>query len=124
MATGVSLHFACILSIYHDPNVPVIIRHSTWKTIRDAIQNTQDITIPLEDDKRFILQWKCSVFHNPIDGGEYIADWTTYKSSGHPKGPSNSHVELSQIILLKEPPVGSVDTQEFANYIQRIIEVV
>jgi hypothetical protein len=124
MAMGVCIHFASLLLIYYNPNVPVLIRDDTWKAIRDAIQNTQDITIPLENDKRFILQWKHSVFHNPIDGGEITASWRTYRSSGRPKPPSNSHVEMGQIVFLIEPPIESCDTVELSNYIQQIHKVV
>ncbi|KAH8749170.1 hypothetical protein BGZ57DRAFT_140114 [Hyaloscypha finlandica] len=102
----------------------ILIRDDTWKAIRDAIQNAQDITIPLEDDKRFILQWKHSVFHNPIDGGEYTASWCTYRSSGPPNPPSNSHVDISQTVFLIDPPGGSIDTEELVDYIQQIHKVV
>lgn len=121
---GVCIHSASVPPIYYDSNVPVLIRDDTWKTIRDAIQNTQDITIPLENDKRFVLQWKHSVFHNPIDGGEYTASWRTYRSSGRPNPPSNAHVEMSQIVFLIEPPIGSIDTEELSNYVHQIHKII
>jgi hypothetical protein len=121
---GSKCPYTFTMLIVDHTHISVLIRDSTWKAIRDAIQNSQDITIPLEDGKRFILQWKHSVFHNPIDGSEYQASWRTYTSSGPPKPPSNTHVELSQIVFLIEPPVGTVDTNEHANYIKRIQQVV
>jgi hypothetical protein len=121
---GVCIHFASVLSIYYCPNIPVLIRDDTWRAIRDAIQNTQDIIIPLEDDKRFILQWEHSVFHNPIDGGEYTASWRTYRSSGPPNPRPNSHVEMSQIVFLIEPPIGSLVTEELVDYVQQVHKIV
>lgn len=98
----------------------ILIRDCTWKTICDAVQNSQDIIIPLAGDKRFILQWKHSVFHNPIDGGEYTASWQTYRPSGQPKPPSTTHVDMSQVVFLVEPPPGAINTNELVSYIQEI----
>ncbi|KAH7369599.1 hypothetical protein BKA65DRAFT_2249 [Rhexocercosporidium sp. MPI-PUGE-AT-0058] len=102
----------------------ILIRDDTWKRIRDSVQNNQEIIIPLDNDKRFILQWKQSVFHNPIDGSEYTASWRTYRSSGPPKPPSSSHVSMSQVVFLVQPPTGTIDNQEFVDYVQQIQQVI
>jgi hypothetical protein len=102
----------------------VLVRDGTWKAIRNAIQNSQDITIPLDHGKRFTLQWKRSVYHNPIDGGQYSASWRSYNPSSGPKPPSDSHVQMSQIVFLVEPPNGAVDTHELVAYTKSIIAIV
>ncbi|KAH9222321.1 hypothetical protein DL95DRAFT_508238 [Leptodontidium sp. 2 PMI_412] len=102
----------------------ILIRDDTWARIRNAIQESQEIIIPLENDKRFILQWKQSVFHNPIDGDDYTASWTTYRPSGPPKPPTSSHVNMSQVVFLVQPPVGTIDNQEFINYSQEIKQAI
>ncbi|KAK0114709.1 hypothetical protein ONS95_014193 [Cadophora gregata] len=107
-------------SIMCEDGYGILIREETWKTIRDAVQNSQDLIIPLANDKRFVLQWKHTVFHNPIDGGEYTASWQTYRSSRPPKPPSTTHVDMTQIVFLVEPPPDTVDTNDLTKYIQDI----
>lgn len=114
----------CVIDcIVTSSNIAVLIRDSTWELIRDAIRNTQDITVPLRDDKRFIIQWKHTVYHNPIDGGSYTASWRTYNPSV-PTRPSDTHVNMAQIVFLVEPPTGTVSTQELAEYIKAIVNIV
>ncbi|KAJ8110732.1 hypothetical protein OPT61_g6496 [Boeremia exigua] len=101
----------------------ILIRDSTWELIREAVRNSQDITIALQDDKRLIVQWKRSVYHNPMDGGEYHANWRTYNPST-PARPSETHVSMKQIVFLVEPPSGAINTQELAEYVKAIVSIV
>jgi hypothetical protein len=101
----------------------VLLLTQTWETIRIAIRNTQDITIPLAHDERFILKWVRNTYHNPIDGSQHKAQWRTYSPQGPPKPPSNSHVQMNEIVFLVEPPYGTVSTQEVTDYIKEIVKI-
>jgi hypothetical protein len=103
--------------------VIVLLYTQTWETIRDAIRNNQDITIPLAHDERFILQWVRNTYHNPIDGSQHKAKWRTYHPQGPPKPPSNSHIQNSEIVFLVEPPSGTVSVQEVSGYIKEIVKI-
>lgn len=106
----------------------VILRPATWKAVKDAMQNTQDIVVNLEKGAhkmRFRLEWKKTVYHNPIDGTEVKASWRVYGPSGpRPRDvPSYPHIELSEIIFLVEPPPGHCDVEELGAYIQQILKI-
>jgi hypothetical protein len=104
--------------------VIVILRIPTWESIRTAIQNTQDITVPLDDNMRFILKFVRNTYHNPIDGSEHRAQWRTYLPEGPRKPPSNSHVQQNEIVFLVEPPTGTVSVQEVSEYMKEIVKIV
>jgi hypothetical protein len=118
MVTVVSLYYKCLIVRTGTNSSPVLLRNATWKTIRDAVQNTRDIVVNLENDMRFRLVWEKTVYHNPIDGKEY-------KASSNPivPDPLNSHVQMSEIIFLVEPPRGDVDVQETSAYVLQVVEV-
>jgi hypothetical protein len=103
--------------------VIVLLSIRTWETIRNAIQNMQDITVALLDDTRFTLKFVRNTYHNPIDGSEQRAQWQTYTSQGPPPPPSNSHVQLKETVLLIEPPYGDVSGQELGFYIKEILKI-
>jgi hypothetical protein len=104
-------------------SIIVLLKNSTWKTIRDAVQNTRDIVINLNDGMRFRLVWKKTVYHNPIDGNEYKAQWTTYHPTGGAAPPSDSHVQMKQIILLVQPPEGHIEVKDLTAYMNKVVEV-
>lgn len=104
-------------------NLVVLIRDSTWALIRESIRNSQDITVPLQDDNRFIIQWRHNLYHSPIDGGSHAASWKIYNPSV-PARPSEAHVNMAQIVFLVEPPNGTVSTQELCEYIKAMVTVV
>lgn len=90
--------------------------------------NTQDITVNLQRDgerMRFRLEWKKSVYHNPIDGSEVKAQWKTYRPSGPPREdiPTYPHIKLSHTVFLVEPPPGHSSVEELVAYTQRIIKI-
>ncbi|KAF2007549.1 hypothetical protein P154DRAFT_558740 [Amniculicola lignicola CBS 123094] len=101
----------------------ILIRDTTWELIREAIRNTQDIIVPLKNDKRFLVQWSRAVYHNPMDGGSYTASWRTYNSSA-PARPSETHVNMKQIVFLVEPPNGAISASEMSEYIKAILNIV
>lgn len=100
--------------------VIVVLHTRTWETIRNAIQNTQDITIPLADDMRFILKFVRNTYHNPIDGSEHKAQWRTYL----PKPPSNSHIQQEEIVFLVDPPSGTISVQEMSGFVKEILKII
>jgi hypothetical protein len=104
--------------------VTVLLRDTTWKKIRDAIQGFRDVSINLEDGMCFRLQWKKTIYHNPIDGSEYRANWTSYNSQEAPPPSKNSHVLLDSIILLVQPPNGHIEVKELTAYINQVVAVV
>ena len=107
---------------------PVLLRVPTWRSVRNAIQNKQDIVIPLQrgtNHMRFCLEWKKTIYHNPVDGSEVHAVWKEYKPSGPPsnKLPTFPHIKMSQTIFLAEPPPGHCNVDELVAYVQRILEI-
>ncbi|KAH0563024.1 hypothetical protein GP486_002411 [Trichoglossum hirsutum] len=106
----------------------VILRPATWKAVKDAMQNTQDIVVNLEKDAhkmRFRLEWIKTIYHNPIGGTEMKASWKRYSSSGpRPRDvPSYPHIKWSETVLLVEPPPGHCDVQELVAYVQQILKI-
>lgn len=75
---------------------------------------------------RFRLEWKKSVYHNPIDGSEVKAQWKEYRSSGPPRKdvPTYPHIKLSQFVLLVEPPPGHSSGEELGAYMNRITKII
>jgi hypothetical protein len=72
---------------------------------------------------RFRLEWKKTVYHNPIDGTEYRADWATLHSAEALTPPRNSHVFMDQIVLLDQPPEGHIRADEVVAYINRVVGI-
>jgi hypothetical protein len=124
LRTAVEVSNAGDLTVLVFLYVIVILHTRTWETIRNAIQNTQDITIPLIDDMRFILKFVRNTYHNPIDGSEHKAQWRTYLPAGPPKPPSNSHVQQKEIVFLVEPPSGTVSVQEMVDFMNEILKII
>jgi hypothetical protein len=100
----------------------VLLTDGTWKTIRDAVQNTRDIVVNLEHGHRFRLKWEKTVYHNPIDGREYKAQWETCSPTTAP-APSNANVQLKETIFLVQPPREHVNIQELGAYINQVGEI-
>lgn len=116
-----------VLSIATDLLI-VILRPATWKAVKDAMENTQDIEVPLEKGgkrMRFCLEWEKNVYHNPIDGTETKASWKAYRPSGPPPRdvPSYPHLKWSETVFLVEPPPGHCDAQELATYLFQILKI-
>ncbi|KAK3642957.1 hypothetical protein LTR56_010554 [Elasticomyces elasticus] len=107
----------------------VILDSTSWKAVRDAMANTQDIVVNLEngaDRMRFHLKWEKTVYHNPIDGTEMNREWETYTpstSGPRPDRPSYPHIEVGEIVLLVQPPSGHVDVHDLVVYLDRVVEV-
>lgn len=106
----------------------VILRPETWKAVKDAMENTQDIVVNLgkgSNKMRFCLEWEKTAYHNPIDGTEMKASWRTYRPSGPPRKdvPSYPHIKMDQIVFLVEPPPGHCDTQKLVAYINQILAI-
>jgi hypothetical protein len=72
----------------------------------------------------FCFRWEKSVYHNPIDGTAHQAQWKTYGSSSRraeaAAAAPKSHVNLSQIVLLVEPPPGHSNVDHLNAYIKQI----
>ena len=103
-----------------------MLQDNTWKAIRSAIEAHQDIVIPLADNMRFRLEWTKTVYHNPVDGQDYVTpggSWQTYHPT-NPAPPSASHVKTDRIVLLREPGPGDISAAVLSTYIQQVHQVV
>jgi hypothetical protein len=106
-------------------NSTVLLTDPAWKQIRDAIQNAKDIVIPLEQKMKFRLEWQKNIYHNPIDGTEINARWKTYRSNdSNPAPPSDSHVVLSDIVLLTQVTEAVVPVDRLNAYIKEVVKVI
>jgi hypothetical protein len=92
--------------------------------VRHAIETGQDITVNLKDGMRFYLAWEKGVYHNPIDGTEYHAEWESYTpANGSSQPPSNSHVKMREIVFLVQPPPEHVRVEDVVAYINSIVAI-
>src|SRR4051812_23300580 len=101
------------------------MKDTTWRHFKDSVQNSRDMVVNLEDGMRFRLVWSKTVYHNPIDGKEYVANWESYEPSGEiTRTPSKSfHVQMSQIVFLVQPPPEEDVADIVVAFINSVVEI-
>jgi hypothetical protein len=97
----------------------VILRDANWNALKIAMANQQEFALNLKDGMRFRLNWEKNIFHNPISGTQQEDAWRHYKLEL--TGPLDSHVQLSDIVFLVQPPPGNA--RELGVYINQVVSV-